>query len=108
MITAPIYTKYYTLASKDDEGAFPVHWPDFSGETPGTNGYLRPADFCGDAYAPCLVRIEHELEWPYAGWDCEDTRPSLKAKLFPNSDQAKPKRYCWARLVATPKMYLME
>lgn len=104
-MNVPVYNRFY-VESKD--GDIPVHFPDFSGETDGWEGKLKEVHDLRDLYRPHVtgkevlktlyVEVKHPLEYPYARWDCEDTR---------TSSQENPRRFCVASLVATPKLALI-
>jgi hypothetical protein len=108
---APIYTKYYLLVN-ENEGGFPVHFPDWSGETGGWRGYLRQATDEDDVWSAArrgslFIRVEHELKYPYAAYDAESVDQPVDERVHKLLRLKPEKRlYCRAVLVATPKMSL--
>lgn len=126
MNEAPIYTEVFLQANEGEDGAFRVHFPDFSGETEGAAGFLRPATF-REALTPRLrtataadgtqteievpraiyVAIEHELEYPYAAWDCEEIKGDNTLATRLGFEPRLPRKFCQAAIVATPQMALV-
>ena len=120
---APVYHHIFMTCPAGAPGAFPVHFPDFSGETAGHDAHLREVTFLeavtprtvtttrgetGQVYDPIYVQVEHDLEYPYAGWDAE----RIVNEDHPVSEIARrhgiqPARYCRAAIVATPQMALI-
>lgn len=119
----PIYHRVFKTCGADADGAFPVHFPDLSGETNGYNAHLREVTFAealtprvvtytngeaGEVYDPIYVQVEHELEFPFAGWDAERIEPEDNPIVqLKRKHGSEPARYCRAAIVATPQMALV-
>lgn len=107
---APIYQQFYVVSSED--GDIQVHFPDFSGESEGYDARLKKVDDLQEMFRTrgdgeivtrtLYVLVEHDLEWPYAKWDCEEISPAKFA-----GEKLEPRRFCEAALVATPKAALL-
>lgn len=99
----PIYSKFYVECLEHADGAFPVHQET---EIGNLDGHLRRGTLqdivAGDTP---FVEIDHEIAYPYAAWDWEDSRTPLFATLA--KPESNPVRYCEAELVFMPSAVLI-
>ena len=114
MFEAPVYTKFYIVS---DDGKIPVHFPDFSGETDGYNAKLKEVEDLREIYytrttsagseverqETIYVEVEHDLKYPLARWDCEETGEGEMDERY----EMEPRKFCQAAIVATPKAALI-
>ena len=102
----PTYSEFYIFAEEGDDGAFQVTTETEDGVF---THYLRKATLeealeSGLFYVP----VRHAQEYPHAVHDFEEVLPPKENRpAWARDMDIKPRRFCEAALVATPKAALV-
>ncbi len=102
-VYAPIYNSVFVIAKDDDLTSFAVR---SSGDDNATR--LKEVQISDISNGVAVyTEIKHHTEWPYGAIDFEEIVTESDKELSEISGiEIKPRRFCQAALVATPKLSL--